>query len=92
MLSQILILRFVCRFFFLSLPVSHVFGDGATPGWGVAGKDQEEETFWRGGSQSAVAEPGLSRQLHAWRRRCTPRSQTGGELRQDYFPCPHVIF
>lgn len=62
-----------------SLSVPHIFSDGTSARWGVAGKDQEEETLWRGGGQSAVTEPGLSCQLHArgWSRAQRPQTRGG---------------
>lgn len=66
-----------------SLSVPHIFSDGATARWGAAGKDQEEETLWRGRGQSAVTEPGLSCQLHARGRSRAQRPQTRGGLSFD---------
>lgn len=76
----------------MSLSVSHIFSDGASARWGVVGKDQEEETVWRGRGQSAVTEPGLSCQLHArgWSR--TQRPQTRGGWRFDNFIIPDNIY
>ncbi len=62
-----------------SLSVPHIFSDGASARWGVAGKDQEKEALRRSGGQSAVTVPGLSCQLHArgWSRAQRPETRGG---------------
>lgn len=65
-------------FSFPSVP--HIFSDGAFEGRRVTGEDQEEEAVWWGRGESAAAEPGVRRQLHARSRSRAQRPEAWGKL------------